>query len=130
MLMLKSGLGMKLAVGALGLVLGIGGITAGAHFRAQHTALAKRRVFAGTILSAQTNAKDTLVILHVETRSGLLLTVVITPQTHVVQHGAPFPSADLRAGDRILGQVSAYRAGRVFVSKVQVIFVPRTAQGP
>ncbi len=129
MLMLKSGLGMKLAVGALGLVLGIGGVTAGAHFRA-HSALAKRRVFAGIILSTQANAKDTFVILHVETRSGLLLTVVITPQTHVVQHGAPFPSADLRAGDRILGQISAYRDGRVFVAKVQVIFIPHNAQGP
>lgn len=131
MFVLKSGLGAKVALAALGLILGVGGVAAGARLHAPHTNQGNRRVFAAQILGVEHGSGGRNTFLHVVTRSGLSLILVVTPQTAIRFNGHTAPEADLQVGAHIIGQVRYVRNDLVYVATITITWrAPHAAQGP
>lgn len=125
MILIKSGIGAKIAIGALGLVLGIGGIAAGAKFHAARTMnLANRRLFVGHI----TSVSGTSLTLH--TASGATVTIQLVPRTVIRQRGHPVPTAQLQVGDRLVVRVYHTKTNIFYALFISIVQARSKAQGP
>ncbi len=128
MLLFKSSLVTKFAFGALGLLLGIGGISVGAHLSSRQTA---RKVFAARILTVQAGPNHRYALVHVITRSGLTITVTVTPQTVITYKGRTLTLASLRPGDTAIGQVHRQADLGLVATRIQLIKLAQPlAAGP
>jgi len=122
---LKSGLGLKVALGVLGVLLGFGGITAGANWHAAHTAnLAHRRFFIGHVVSFN----GTTLVLRAN--SGRVVSLTVIPGRTVVRHrGTTVPLADLRPGEYVLVHATPHK-GKFFVGFISILKPKVLPQGP
>ena len=86
MLLLKHSLGLKLAIGVLGLIVGVGGVTAGAKYNEAHPPkdAQVRRIFVGTIVAVGPHGFE----LH--TRLGRNVKIAIFSSTSITRLGHPF----------------------------------------
>jgi hypothetical protein len=127
MLLLKHSLGLKLAIGVLGLVVGVGGVTAGAKYNEAHPAgdAQVKRIFVGTIVAVGPHGFE----LH--TRLGRNVKIEVFPNTSITRLGHPFARADLRVGDVVLVQCKGKRNEIFFAIHVTLLRATRpSAQGP
>ena len=122
---LKSGLGAKIALGALGVVLGVGGITAGAKWHAANNAhLGNQRLYIGRIVSLTGNA------MSVHTASGATITVMLLPRTIIRQRGKTVTAAVLHVGDHLLVHVFHTKTGTIYALSIAILKAAPTAQAP
>ncbi len=121
MIVLKSGIGAKIALVALGLTLGAGGVAVGAgvHARLQPDQT-NHRIFYGTV-TATTSATFTLRTMH-----GLTFTIHL-PSRLKVHHRLGFGGTPLATGDTVLLETTRARNGAIFASYVLVVHRPATA---
>lgn len=124
MVIFKSGIGAKLVLGLLGVALGVGGVAAGAQFRAAHPNAQHRHVFAGLILEVRPHA------ILVRTRSGATLTIYLTAHTALWHNGRKIAQADLARGQIIVGTVATTKQGLIYATIIRVVREPKAAQGP
>jgi hypothetical protein len=118
---LKSGIGLKLAVGALGLLLGIGGIAVGAHLHSSQSRLETRRVVVAQIVAINGDA------ITVHTRSGLTGTAMLLPGTVIRLHGRAASRADLAVGDIVIEQIERTPKGQFVILRIWIV---RLAHAP
>lgn len=124
MIFLKSGLGAKLALGVLGLMLGVGGVAAGANWHAHFGQQTNRRLFVGRI----TAINGTTITLS--TRSGRTVNVVLIKRTQVRYHKQNVHAANLHVGDAVLVHAVRAKSGALYLLYVLIIKAAPTAQGP
>lgn len=125
MLFLKNALGMKLVLGALGVLLGVGGIAAGATYHAAHHAnQTQRRLILGRI-----ERRDGLTLV-ITTRSGQTVTVHLTPRTIIRHRGRPAPAAQLQPGVNVLVQLTRTSKGELVAVHISIIKLAPSALGP
>ncbi len=124
MIVLKSGFGAKLALGVLGLMLGVGGVAAGANWHAHFGQQANRRLFVGRI----TAINGTTITLF--TRSRRTVKMVLIKHTQVRYHKQNVHPANLRVGDIVLVHAVRAKTGTLYVLYVLIIKAAPTAQGP
>lgn len=125
MIFLKSGIGAKIALGALGVVLGIGGITAGATWHAAHTAHpGNQRLYIGRIVSLAGNT------MTVHTLSGATMTINLLPRTVIRHRGKTVAAALLQVGDRLLVRVIHTKQGTIDALLISILKEAPTAQAP
>jgi hypothetical protein len=127
MILLKNTLVLKLAIGALGLIVGIGGVTAGAKYRQAHPM--QNQAIQRTFIGAITAVGPRGFTLH--TRSGKDVTIAVFPHTTVAHRGRIVPRADLRVGDVVLVQCLGESNGvfNAFHIRIPILANP-SAQGP
>jgi hypothetical protein len=127
MLLLKHSLGLKLAIGVLGLVVGVGGVAAGAKYNAAHPPndAQVRRIFVGTVVAIGPNG------FALRTRLGRHVKIEIFPKTIITLSGHPFAHAALHVGDVVLVQCKGKRGDIFFAFHVRILRAARpAAQGP
>jgi hypothetical protein len=125
MFVLKSGIGAKIALGALGLVLGIGGVAAGARFHAAHnTSTADQRLFIGHITAVSSNE------ITIRTARSQTITIHLLLRTVIRHKGVRVAAAALVPGDDLLVLVRHASNGDIDAVIVSIIKVAPTAQGP
>ena len=131
MLLLKGGLATKTLLVVLGLGLGAGGIAAGSQLGLLHHHPANRRVIAAQVLAIEHQPGVKALLLRVETRSGVILTIAITPTTTVKYKGGAIPASDLTVGTRFVGTVRLMRDGVAVMAAISVTRFPtHSAQAP
>lgn len=121
MILLKSSLGMKVAMGVLGLTLGVGGIAAGAGWHANVIHPTEQRLYVAKIVAIQGN----LLTLH--TRAGRTIILFVAPQARVRFHKMNVSLEDLRVGQTVIIHVARTRKNRPYINYVLIIKSP---QGP
>jgi hypothetical protein len=120
-IILKSGIGAKIAMVALGLTLGVGGIAVGAGVHARlHPGQANHGLFYGTVTAA-TPATFTM-----HTARGITLTIHLPPRLKV-HHRLGFGGVALATGDTVLVEVLRARTGTIYAVYVLVVHRPTTA---
>ena len=127
MILLKNTVVLKLAIGALGLLVGIGGVTAGAKYHQAHPAQnqALQRTFIGTITAIGPRG------FTLRTRSGKDVSIAVFPRTTVAHRGRVVPHTDLRVGDVVLVQCRGGRDGVFYAYHIRIpVLADPTAQGP
>jgi hypothetical protein len=122
---LKSGLGIKVALGVLGVLLGFGGVTAGANWHAAHTPnLAHRRLLVGHVVSFDGTT------LVVQARNGRMVKLAIVAGHTTVRHrGKAAQLANVQPGELVLVHVTQ-RKGKLYVLFISILAPKQLPQGP
>lgn len=125
-LWLKSGFGLKLALGALGVLLGLGGITVGARFHASHPAQNIKFITAAQILDIE---GDTYTV---RLGTGKVVTAKISSSVTIVKVGRTLKLSDLRVGDYLIVQGTRTLSGNYTIKRIRVLNIrlKPAAQGP
>ncbi len=117
-LLLKGGLGAKLAVLALGIAVGVGGITAGAKL---HQFFGMRNVAIGVVLQTQSSG------FTARLRNGRIVTVTVTSGTQIIGfRDARLSSAQIQPGMRVL---VIYMKGASSASDIQAVKIRIIGKG-
>ncbi len=127
MLLLRHSLALKLAVGVLGLAVGVGGVTAGAKFNQAHPPgeAQVRRIFVGTIIAVGPHG------FAMRTRLGRHVNIEVFPSTIITLTGHPFQHPNLHAGDVVLVQCKGKHGDIFFAAHIRILRSAQpAAQGP
>ncbi len=117
-LILKGGLGAKLAVLALGVAVGIGGITAGAKL---HQFFGMRHVAIGIVLQTQSSS------FTARMRNGRVVTVTLTSETEIFGFkGARLNSTQIQPGMRFM---VIYTKGSPTATEIQAMRIRILGKG-
>jgi hypothetical protein len=119
MIVLKSSLGMKVAMGVLGLTVGIGGIAAGAGWHAKVVHPTQQRLYVATIVAIQGD----LLTLH--TRAGHTVILFIAPQAGIRYHKMNVSHATLHMGETVIVHVVRTKKGLVYINYVLIVKMPK-----
>jgi hypothetical protein len=123
-ILLKSGVGAKIVLGVLGLMLGVGGVAAGANWHAHFGQQNNRRLFVGRIAAIDGTT------ITLDTRSGRTVYLVLLKRTLIRFHRHTIRPAALRVGDIVLVHVVRAKTGIFHVLYILIIKAAPSAQGP
>lgn len=125
MIILKNAVGMKLALGVLGVLLGVGGVAAGASFHATHAANQNHR----SLIVGRIESRNGMTLI-IHTRGGLTVTVHLAPKTVIRQRGKPAPAAQLQPGATVLVQLARTPKGVLYAVHISILKIAPTSLGP